>query len=60
MSLTVRQLIAQLKKMPPGAKVCVVAHDQNPEAGEFDGAVRRVEEAPMAIRDRGYAVMLAQ
>lgn len=58
MALTVRQLIAKLKKMPPGAKVCFAAHDQNPEAGEFDGTVNSVEESPPALKERGYGVLL--
>jgi len=56
--LTVRQLIAKLKKMPPDALVVFCAHDQEPEQGEYDGSVYAVDEAPPALRDRGYGVTL--
>lgn len=56
--MTVRKLIAELKKLPPNARVCFAAHDQNPEAGEFDGDVRSVDEAPPALQERGYGVVL--
>lgn len=58
MTMTVRRLINALKKMPPRAKVCFVAHDQNPDDGEFDGAVSLVQEAPDAIKARGYEVVI--
>lgn len=56
--MNVGQLIRALEKMPKRAKVCFVAHDQDPHAGEFDGDVRGVEEAPEALRARGYGVAL--
>ena len=56
--ITVRRLIAQLKKLPPNAKVVFVDHDQDPDSGEFNGAVTRAEVAPDSIKDRGYGVML--
>lgn len=58
MSMTVRQLISALKKMPLHAKVAVCAHDQDPEAGEFDGAPQHVEEASPKMRERGYQVVI--
>lgn len=59
MTLTVQQLIAQLQKLPPRAKVCFAAHDQEPSRGEFDGEVKRAEEAPPALKARGYGVVLS-
>jgi hypothetical protein len=58
MSITVRQLIAQLKKLPQSAKVAVIAHDQDAERGEFDGFVRSAGEAPAAIKERGCGVII--
>lgn len=57
--MTVKALIGALQKMPPRARVCFCAHDQDPERGEFDGSVSSVEEAPAAIRERGYGVVLS-
>lgn len=56
--MRVAQLIARLRKMPSNAKVVVCAHDQNPEAGEFDGIPSTVYEAPEALRARGYSVVI--
>jgi hypothetical protein len=56
--MTVRRLIKALKKMPPDAKVAICAHDQDPERGEFDGFVNRVEASPKAIRERGAGVVI--
>lgn len=58
MSMTVRKLIAELRKMPATAKVCVCAHDQDPNDGDYDGSVNGVEEAPPAMKDRGYGVVI--
>lgn len=58
-TLTVRQLINRLKKMPQSAKVCFAAHDQDPERGEFDGTVSHVEESPAELEARGYGVVLS-
>lgn len=58
MSLTVAQLIKRLSKMPPRARVVFVAHDQNPDDGEFDGFISIVDEAPEALKERGAGVML--
>lgn len=57
--MTVRKLIAELRRMPQGAKVCVVAHDQNPEVGEFDGPVQHVDEATDSLGKRGFGVMIS-
>lgn len=58
MAMTVRRLITVLKKLPQNAQVCVCAHDQNPEQGEFDGGVFSVDVAPPAIKERGYGVVI--
>lgn len=47
MSLTVRALIAKLKKMDPDALVAWQAHDQNLD--EIDGFVRTVYDAEPAL-----------
>lgn len=59
MAMTVRQLIAELRKMPADAKVCFIAHDQDPERGEYDGAAHYVEEAPPALAERGFGAFIA-
>jgi hypothetical protein len=56
--MTVRKLIAELKKLPATAKVAVCAHDQDPAVGEFDGAVWSVQDAPKALKERGYGVVI--
>lgn len=56
--MTVRQLIAALKKMPPNAEVAVCAHDQDDEAGEFDGFAHSVIAASPAMRKRGAGVVI--
>jgi hypothetical protein len=56
--MTVRRLIAQLRKLPPNAKVAVCAHDQDPARGEFDGFVNSVSPAPDALRERGCGVVI--
>lgn len=58
MSLTVKQLIAKLSKYPANSRVVVCAHDQDPDAGEVDGFVSYVMEAPEAIKERGASVVL--
>lgn len=58
MAMTVRKLIAELKKMPATAQVAVCAHDQDPESGDFDGGVCRVDAAPKAMKERGYGVII--
>lgn len=58
MSMTVRKLIAELRKMPATAKVCVCAHDQDPASGNFDGGVNDVIAAPQVLKDRGYGVVI--
>lgn len=58
--MTVRQMIAALKTMPPRAKICLVSHDQDPYGGEFDGEARNVMEAPQALRERGFQVVISQ
>jgi hypothetical protein len=58
MTLTVRKLISELRKMPQTAKVAVCAHDQDPEQGEYDGGANRVELAPPAMKERGYGVII--
>ena len=47
MSLTVKQLIAKLRKQDPDALVVWQAHDQNPD--ECDGWVNSVSEADEAL-----------
>jgi len=56
--MTVRKLIAELRKMPSTALVAVSAHDQDPAQGEHDGGVCAVEPAPQAMKDRGYGVVI--
>jgi len=58
MSMTVRKLIAELRKMPPTATVAVCAHDQDPHDGDYDGGVRGVMAAPSAMKERGYGVII--
>lgn len=58
MSMTVRKLIAELRKMPATAKVCVCAHDQDPHDGDYDGGVLSVIAAPQALKERGYGVVI--
>lgn len=59
MSLTVKQIIAALKKMPPNARVVFCAHDQHDEIGEYDGFVSGVGEAtPEAKRRHGAGVII--
>jgi hypothetical protein len=59
MSMTVKQIIAALRKMPPGATVAFCAHDQDSDVGEYDGIVRKVEEAsPQAKRHHGAGVII--
>lgn len=58
MSLTVQQMINRLRAMPKGARVCFAAHDQDPHNGEFDGQVNSVDEAPPALKARGYGVVI--
>lgn len=60
MSMTVRRLITALKKMPPDAKIAICCHDQNPEAGEFNGSPWKVERAPLMLKDRGLDVVIFQ
>ena len=59
MAITVQMLIAQLKKMPPRAKVCWCDHDHDYDSGELNGPVRGVIEAPPAIKARGFGVILS-
>lgn len=59
MGLTVRKLIAELKKMPPTAKVCWADHDHDYHSGEFNGPVALVHSASEAIRERGFGVILS-
>jgi hypothetical protein len=60
MALTVRRLITALKKMPPNAKVCFAAHDQDWHAGEYDGPVNYVDVIPESAREKhGYSVVIA-
>ncbi len=56
--MTVRELIRRLNKMPPNAKVAFCDHDQDWDRGEMNGPIQRCEEAPDAIKDRGYGVVL--
>lgn len=58
-ALTVRQIIAKLKKMPPDATVAFAAHDQDSDAGEYDGIVREVEESTQAayLRHRAWVII---
>lgn len=56
--MTVRKMIALLKKMPQNAQVVVCDHDQDPERGEFSGVPNWVVEAPPAIKARGYGVVI--
>lgn len=58
MAITVKQMIAKLKKMPQSAKVAVCNHDQDAGRGEMDGTVSGIEEAPEALRERGYGVVI--
>lgn len=58
MAMTVRKLIAELRKMPATATVAVCAHDQDPGSGNFDGGVCSVDLAPKAMKDRGYGVII--
>ncbi len=56
--MTVRRLITALKKMPQDAKVGFATHDQNYEAGEYDGIVSGVGIVPPEARHHGCAVMI--
>lgn len=59
MSITVRQLIAKLKKMPSNAVVAWRDHDQSED--ELNGYVNCVEEAPEAVylrEDRPRAIVV--
>jgi hypothetical protein len=58
MSMTVRKLIAELRKMPQTSKIVVCAHDHEPSLGEYDGLICNIFEAPQAIKDRGYGVVI--
>lgn len=58
MTMTVRRLITALKKMPPNALVAVAAHDQDDEAGEYDGFVNGVHHASPAMREHGAGVVI--
>ena len=58
--MTVHQMITVLKQMPPRAKICLVSHDQDPYGGEFDGEPRNIMEAPEALRERGFQVVISQ
>ena len=58
MVMTVRKLIAELRKMPQTARVVVCAHDQDSESGEFDGSAKSVALAPPALKERGYGVVI--
>lgn len=57
--MTVRRLIAELKKMPPDAKVCFAAHDHDWSAGEYDGVVSSVDRVPPKVRHHGCGVVLS-
>jgi hypothetical protein len=55
--VTVKQLIAQLRKMPVNAVVGWADHDQGDD--ELNGRVRIVEEASEAVkREYGVGVVL--
>ena len=56
--MTVRQLIAALRKMPANAKVVVCDHDQDDESGEYNGSPGCVTEASATMRERGYGVVI--
>lgn len=59
MSMTVRKLIAELRKMPQNATVVFAAHDQDSSAGEYDGHVNGVDKAtPQAKRHHGAGVVI--
>ena len=58
MSMTVRRLIAALKKMPPDAKVAVADHDHDSEAGQYNSSPFSVELATPAMRQRGFGVVI--
>ena len=59
MSMTVRRLIAELKKMPLDAKVVVADHDHDSEdAAEYNGPPSSVWLATPAMRKRGYGVVI--
>lgn len=56
--MKVRQLIAALKKMPQDAKVVVCDHDQDDDAGEYNGSPHAVWLASEAMREKGYEVVI--
>ena len=58
MSMTVKQMIAALRRMPPGARVVFCAHDQDADAGEYDGFVNEVTEASPAMMQHGAGVVI--
>lgn len=58
MTLTVAQLIRKLKTLDPKARVVFCDHDQNPEQGEIGSPVGEAFEAPAALKERGYGVVL--
>jgi hypothetical protein len=58
MSMTVRKLIALLKKMPPNGKVVVSDHDHDDQSGQFSGSPFTVREASDAMKARGYDVVI--
>lgn len=48
--ITVKQLIAKLRKFPPNARVGWADHDHSED--ELNGAAGRVEEATDYVKDR--------
>lgn len=60
MLLTVRQLIAKLKKMPLGSHVAYQAHDQDPdeEIDAYIGSVHLASEALCKQENEPHLVLL--
>ncbi|MBS7671739.1 hypothetical protein [Croceicoccus gelatinilyticus] len=52
MPLTVKQLIAALRRMPPHSTIIVADHDQNSESGEYNGTVQSCMEASELLKER--------
>lgn len=58
MSMTARQLINALRRMPPNGKVVVSDHDHDDESGQYNGSPRDVREATPAMKARGFDVVI--
>lgn len=61
MSMTVRDLIKALKKMPQDAKVVVADHDHDSDSGQYNGSIpsaSSIDVATPQMLDRGYGVVI--